>query len=111
MAEQNNTLTVIRQGDQYKIPMTVMNDGTVMTNTNCDGMRILLGKYLAVWPNGELTYDDATEMWLFPLTQQMSYGMHGGKIYASAQYKINDKYITSGNTEIIVEKTNFPGEW
>ena len=70
MAEYN-TLTVIRQGDQYKIPMTVSDNGTIITAANADAMRIMLGRFMAVYPDGELDFDDRTDKWLFPLTQQM----------------------------------------
>ena len=110
MAEYN-TLTVIRQGDQYKIPMTVSNNGTIITAANADAMRIMLGRFMAVYPDGELDFDNSTGKWLFPLTQQMSYALKSGAVFAQAQYKIGDSIITTEKAEITVEATNFPQEW
>lgn len=110
MAEQN-TLTVIRQGDQYMIPMTVSNNGTIMTPDIVDGMRIMIGKYMEVYPGGELDFDSDTDKWLFPLTEKMSYALKSGTVTAQAQFKIADSVIGTEKIEIAVEDTAFPHEW
>lgn len=110
MAE-TNTLTVIRQGDQYKIPMTVSSNGTIITAENADAMRIMLGRFMAVYPDGELTFDEDTDKWMFPLTSSMSNALKSGDVYAQAQYRIGESIMTTEKAKITVEETAFPQEW
>ena len=63
------------QGDKYALEVKVTNDGTLITNENCTGIRIRLGDVEQTYPDGGITYSTESECWQFPLTQEQTYAM------------------------------------
>ena len=70
------------QGDRYSLPIKILtktkgsSEQTVVTNENIARVRIRLGDVEDVYPGGTLLYDEDTERWLLPLTQEQTLKMY-----------------------------------
>jgi len=60
------------QGDAYYIPVGIKLGGTLITNSNCDGVKIKIGSVTKSTINSVVTYDSTTQKWNFPITQTES---------------------------------------
>lgn len=114
-----NKTVVIIQGDQYgiSIPITrVNNKGTEeeeripITSANVDGVKIKIDKFEESYPNGNLTYNDELERWVFPLTQEMSLKLYGER-KAQVQIKQGDIIQSSPWKKIYIDTNIIKEEW
>lgn len=100
---------IIRQGDQYAVPIVIKQGSTVITPDNCLGVRVALGAATAYYP-GQLTYGD--DAWYFPLTQAQSYQMQAGTAPFQVQVKFDGgDVVTSPCQTVSVQGTVLRGEW
>ena len=61
------------QGDSYSVPVVIKkSDGSVVTNNDVLDVEIVLGNLRKSLSDGSITY--ANEKWLFPLTQEETFG-------------------------------------
>lgn len=103
-------MTVIHQGDQYLVPITITQGETVITPEICSDVRIMLGSYLKYFSAGEIIYDENAG-WLFPLTEDMSRSM-SKRVDAVVGVKFgpDDIYHTKKKT-IVVDDNNIGEAW
>jgi hypothetical protein len=90
--------TIIYQGDQYYIPLTVRQNGVVLTPENVDGIKVSIGGNVQEHP-GELGFD-GNECWLFNLTADMSKSMVG---QVPGQIQINKGAVIQHSPKFVVE--------
>lgn len=90
----------IRGGEQYLIPVVLMNGTEVIKDTDVDMCMIQLNDFMAEYPEGDLIYSERDNAWLFPMKESMSSNlantvrmqakfMIGGSIFASAPKRID----------------------
>lgn len=65
----------IQKGDQYAIPLTLTFNGTDVTPSNADDVRVQIGDILKSYDEGTLTYDSTSEVWLFTLSESETRSM------------------------------------
>lgn len=65
----------IIQGDQYAIPMTLKVAGNYITPDNTDEVIIQLNNKEKRYSKSEITYDDTTHQWFYPITHEETVNM------------------------------------
>ena len=69
-------VNIIHNGDQYYIPVKIKKDGVVVTSADVADVRIQIGTTMQSYGANELTFDSATNSWLFHLTEEISRGLN-----------------------------------
>ena len=100
---------VIRQGDQYLIPVILKLNEEILTPDMADGVKISFDKAVCSYPNGGLTYSDG--YWLYPLTQKLSLSMEEGYVDFQAQIKIGSDVHTLPKQKVIVDESDIREVW
>ena len=100
----DNTITVIRQGAQYYLPIEIMIDEEVTSPDNVDDIQIQVGNLIKQYSDGSLEYNDGK--WLFALRQDFTMSLLGSvKLQASIKRGDNvypsDVYDIKVDTSII----------
>lgn len=82
------------QGDQYYIPCAVKDrSGNAVTPSNCQGIKIKIGKNEKSYPDGQLIFQN--NKWLYPITQEESLSL------TNTVYQCQVKF---SNTDIATSK-------
>ena len=69
---------IIMQGDAYYIPFLFFDDdGTKITNSMVDDVEIVFAGIRRTLSDNEIIYDSTNKVFLFPLTQQETFGLSG----------------------------------
>ena len=63
----------IMQGDAYKLPFRLTQDGEVITEQMVEDVEIVIGSTIKSYANGKIHYSDGN--WLYPLTQEQTFAM------------------------------------
>lgn len=102
---------IIQQGDEYALPIVIkMNDASV-SPSDIDDLRIQVGEYLKSYVDGELTYDDELEQWLFPMTEEMTRTFTDELTLVQVAVKIGNRKINSVVKKINVYKSIIKKGW
>lgn len=104
---------LIRQGDQYALPIILWQGETLIEDSDVEAMRIAVGPFTAYYP-GALSYSSQLGAWLFPLTEEMTYALSGKiRVQAQAQFLQNGETvcISSDNVTIDVDESELKGAW
>lgn len=71
---------IIMQGDQYVIPIKIKYNGNYIDVSNVTTIQIMIGelvKYYKQDGSGEISYNNETNEFYFPLTQEETFNMSG----------------------------------
>lgn len=101
---------IIQQGDQYYIPIQIKTeDDYFIKPDNIDDIIIQLGDYALQGSKGELGFDTEENMWLFPVTAEMTRKWIG-KTKAQTGIKVNGMpdFIYTPATDFVVGATIIP---
>ena len=101
----------IRKGEQFLVPFEIKVCENDATPSVIDGLRIQIADKMCEWPDGELTYDDADNVWLYPLTEAQSLTMFSGKRQAQVAVKISDDILKSDVMLINVKDSIIKKRW
>lgn len=74
------------QGDSYAVPIKIKYQGQCVTPTDIDDVRIQIGYILKSYSDNQLSFNEATNEWLYPLSQQESLAF--GKVLEPVQVGI-----------------------
>ena len=104
----------IQQGDQYTLPLVLLQGTTLIDSSDVVALRAIVGGYSAYYPNSTLTYDAQNGQWLFPLTQEMTYAMSGDvEVQAQATFTDGTQTVCIGTAPIKIKVKHSPleGAW
>lgn len=74
----------IMQGDEYGIPFHITRSGKTVGPGDVDEVEITVGQFTKTTEDG-VSYDEGSESWGFPLTQEESFAMGA---YEEAQVRV-----------------------
>lgn len=106
-------MAIIHRGDQYAIPVTITLNGEPVTPDDVTDVRVKIGTNMQSYANsGGLTYDTDNDVWLFHLTETMSFAMDS-ETYFQAGVKVGDNpdFIYSPSTYIVVGDNIITQNW
>ena len=102
----------IHQGDQFTLPFKIYKpDGTLVTSSNVDGVRIMVDSELKYYPSGGVTYDSTNHEWIYPLTEDQTQALKVGKCPAQVGIKVGSEIIYSDTFYIVVGKSIIKEDW
>ena len=102
---------IIHKGEQYAIPFDVKINDVIATPEDIDGVRIKVFGKLHSWPDGELTYDDEENAWLYPLDQDQTRGKLPGASEAQGAVKIGNDILKTDVFGIEVKNSIIMEPW
>lgn len=87
----------VMQGDAYNIPVTIKSgNGTLITPEIAACVEITVGQFTKRWP-GQLTFDEKTGEWQFPVTQKQTFRFAPGAAVVQARVVFQDGSIMGGS--------------
>ena len=102
---------LIHKGEQFSIPFDVKINDVIATPEDLDGVRIKVFGKLREWPDGELTYDDEENAWLYPLDQDQTRGKLPGASEAQVAVKIGNDILKTDVFGIEVKNSIIMEPW
>jgi hypothetical protein len=85
------------QGDAYSIPVTIKSgNGTLITPEIAACVEITVGQFTKRWP-GQVTFDEKTGEWQFPVTQKQTFRFTPGAAVVQARVVFQDGSIMGGS--------------
>lgn len=96
----------VMQGDAYNIPVTIKSgNGTLITPEIAACVEITVGQFTKRWP-GQVTFDEKTGEWQFPVTQKQTFRFAPGAAVVQARVVFQDGSIMGGSgAPICVEQS------
>lgn len=96
----------VMQGDAYNIPVTIKSgNGTLITPEIAACVEITVGQFTKRWP-GQVTFDEKTGEWQFPVTQKQTFHFAPGAAVVQARVVFQDGSIMGGSgAPICVEQS------
>lgn len=101
----------IYKGEQFTIPFNITNDGVAVTPEDVDAVRIKIGNKLCEWPNGDLEYDSENELWLYPMTENESFGFSSGLEKVQIAIKIGNDFLKTDVFKISIRDSIITERW
>lgn len=87
----------VMQGDAYNIPVTIKSgNGTLITPEIAACVEIAVGQFAKRWP-GQVTFDEKTGEWQFPVTQKQTFRFAPGAAVVQARVVFQDGSIMGGS--------------
>lgn len=87
----------VMQGDAYNIPVTIKSgNGTLITPEIAACVEITVGQFAKRWP-GQVTFDEKTGEWQFPVTQKQTFRFAPGAAVVQARVVFQDGSIMGGS--------------
>lgn len=87
----------VMQGDAYNIPVTIKSgNGTMITPEIAACVEITVGQFTKRWP-GQVTFDEKTGEWQFPVTQKQTFRFTPGTAVVQARVVFQDGSIMGGS--------------
>ena len=87
----------VMQGDAYNIPVTIKSgNGTLITPEIAACVEITVGQFTKRWP-GQVTFDEKTGEWKFPVTQKQTFRFAPGAAVVQARVVFQDGSIMGGS--------------
>lgn len=87
----------VMQGDAYNIPVTIKSgNGTLITPEIAACVEITVGQFAKRWP-GQVTFDEKTGEWQFPVTQKQTFRFAPGTAVVQARVVFQDGSIMGGS--------------
>jgi hypothetical protein len=87
----------VMQGDAYSIPVTIKSgNGTLITPEIAACVEITVGQFTKRWP-GQVTFDEKTGEWKFPVTQKQTFRFAPGTAVVQARVVFQDGSIMGGS--------------
>ena len=87
----------VMQGDAYNIPVTIKSgNGTLITPEIAACVEITVGQFTKRWP-GQVTFDEKTGEWQFPVTQKQTFRFAPGAAVVQARVVFQDGSIMGGS--------------
>lgn len=87
----------VMQGDAYNIPVTIKSgNGTLITPEIAACVEITVGQFTKRWP-GQVTFDEKTGEWKFPVTQNQTFRFAPGAAVVQARVVFQDGSIMGGS--------------
>lgn len=87
----------VMQGDAYSIPVTIKSgNGTLITPEIAACVEITVGQFTKRWP-GQVTFDEKTGEWQFPVTQKQTFRFAPGAAVVQARVVFQDGSIMGGS--------------
>lgn len=87
----------VMQGDAYSIPVTIKSgNGTPITPEIAACVEITVGQFAKRWP-GQVTFDEKTGEWKFPMTQNQTFRFTPGAAVVQARVVFQDGSIMGGS--------------
>lgn len=87
----------VMQGDAYNIPVTIKSgNGTLITPEIAACVEIAVGQFVKRWP-GQVTFDEKTGEWQFPVTQKQTFRFAPGAAVVQARVVFQDGSIMGGS--------------
>lgn len=87
----------VMQGDAYNIPVTIKSgNGTLITPEIAACVEITVGQFAKRWP-GQVTFDEKTGEWKFPMTQNQTFRFTPGAAVVQARVVFQDGSIMGGS--------------
>lgn len=87
----------VMQGDAYNIPVTIKSgNGTLITPEIAACAEITVGQFTKRWP-GQVTFDEKTGEWQFPVTQKQTFRFAPGAAVVQARVVFQDGSIMGGS--------------
>lgn len=87
----------VMQGDAYNIPVTIKSgNGTLITPEIAACVEITVGQFTKRWP-GQVTFDEKTGEWKFPVTQKQTFRFAPGTAVVQARVVFQDGSIMGGS--------------
>lgn len=102
---------MIQQGNQYPLPIKIITNNQPITPDDIDDVRIQIGSYLKSYADGEITFNDETNEWLFPLTEHMTQSFGNLRAPVQVGIKIGENLIYSITQNIDIGKSIIKQEW
>ena len=88
----------ICQGDQYLIKIHLVDTtDTTIPPTAVEIIEITVGNTTKRYPDGDITYDNESERWLYPLTQEETFALRAMPRKAQLRAKTVDGNVYNAN--------------
>lgn len=111
LIERQGKSMSIHQGDQYPLPVRIMQGDAPLTPSDVTDLRIKVGSYMKSKSSGELTYDADRGMWLFPLTEEMTRKLVGTSVPVQVGVKLGTEIIYSDVLTTRIDYSEIKEEW
>lgn len=102
---------VIHKGEQFYILCEATLDGQRVEPDDLDGFRVQIGDRLCEWPDGELEYSQEEQAWLYPLTEEQTYGLCAGKRKIQMSVLIGNEILKTDMETIEVKDSIIKKRW
>lgn len=102
---------VIHKGEQFAIPFEVKIGDNIVTPYDIDGLRIKVNDILQEWPDGDIEFDDANNVWLFWLEESETLNMFSGRRPAQIAVKIGNNILKSDVFDLDVKSSIITEPW
>lgn len=93
----------IQQGEQYGLPILVKRGSTIITPDLVDKVSVGIGLFVETWPDGDLTFNQEMNRWIFPLTQTQSFVLSGNIQWQVECVLTNGDIIRTKTQRLVVE--------
>lgn len=104
-------MATIVKGESYRVAFTLKDNGTVITPSMVQGVRIALGNQTAAYPDGNLTFSNEDNTWRFPMSQKNSMSVQGSEVEYQVQVKIDGEIFSSKKMKVSIDESMFRNEW
>lgn len=104
-------MAVIVQGDQYLLPVKIITNNSTVTPDDVDDIRIQLDNNLKSYSDGEITFNDTTNEWLYPLTEEMTQQFNNVLVPIQVGIKVGTEIMYSATIDINVGQSIIKKEW
>lgn len=107
-------ISIIQQGDQYYIPVTIKLEDEPVTPDNVDDVRIQIGRFMKSYSAESVSYDSENGVWLYPVTEMETRTMLGEtsfQVGIKVSGEDSDEFIYSPVATVVVSKSIIKESW
>lgn len=74
------------QGDSYGLPIGIKKaNGEALTPADVADVEIVIGHLIKTYKKNEISYDEGSEEWVFPFTQEETFALPAMRVNAQAR--------------------------
>lgn len=101
----------IHRGDQYALPFTIETLAGAITPDMIDDVRVKLGPYVGTYQQGTVLWDEQSQVWYIPLSQQLTRVLRAGPQRFSVGVRIENKIVYCDEQSIPLTDNQDEEEW
>lgn len=103
-------MITIKQGESYRIPFTLKQDGQIMTPDMIQDLKVCIGDYHFKYSDGTLRFEEQSMEWWFRPTQGETLAMPEGRTKMCAHIKYHNGDILIEDAGAVIIKQGCCGE-